>query len=63
VPGGERGDALDAVSRQVCRTRPGTTWVTMTEHPGPEYFAADRFHLSAAGYRRWAQVVAGHVTL
>jgi lysophospholipase L1-like esterase len=28
-----------------------------------QWFAADRFHLSAAGYRRWARVVAGHVTL
>ena len=59
----DRGDALDAVSRQVCLVRPCTTWVTMTEHPRPEFFASDRFHLSAAGYERWAQVVAEHITL
>jgi lysophospholipase L1-like esterase len=58
---GERGDALDAASRQVCGARPGATWVTMTERPRPEFFASDRFHLSAAGYERWARVVAGHI--
>ncbi|MFY1636761.1 SGNH/GDSL hydrolase family protein [Solwaraspora sp. WMMB335] len=56
-----RAEALDRVSRDICRTRPCTTWVTMTEIPPRHFFATDRFHLSAAGYRRWAQVVADHI--
>ena len=59
----ERAAALDEVSRQVCAARPCTTWVTMTEVPTPDFFASDRFHLSAAGYRRWAEVVADHLVL
>jgi lysophospholipase L1-like esterase len=59
----ERAAALDDVSRQICAVRPTTTWVTMTEVPPPHFFASDRFHLSAAGYRRWAQVVADHLVL
>jgi lysophospholipase L1-like esterase len=59
----ERAAALDEVSRQVCAARPCVTWVTMTEIPPPEFFAIDRFHLSAAGYRRWAQVIADHLAL
>lgn len=58
-----RAAVFDAISRQVCAARPGTTWVAMTERPRPEFFASDRFHLSAAGYRRWAQVIADHLTL
>ncbi|MEV2240170.1 hypothetical protein [Micromonospora sp. NPDC049891] len=56
-----RAEALDEVSRDICRTRPCATWVTMTEIPPRHFFATDRFHLSAAGYRRWAQVVADHI--
>ncbi|MFD2081648.1 Lysophospholipase L1 [Actinopolymorpha cephalotaxi] len=56
-----RAEALDEVSRNICRTRPRTTWVTTTEVPPRHFFATDRFHLSAAGYRRWAQVVADHI--
>ncbi|MET9315339.1 SGNH/GDSL hydrolase family protein [Kribbella sp. NPDC003505] len=56
-----RAEALDEVSRDICRTRSCATWVTMTEAPQRHFFAADRFHLSAAGYRRWAQVVADHI--
>ena len=59
----ERAAALDDVSRQICAVRPCTTWVTMTEVPPPDFFASDRFHLSAAGYQRWAQVVADHLLL
>jgi lysophospholipase L1-like esterase len=59
----ERAAAFDEVSRQVCARRPCATWVTMTEIPPPEYFAVDRFHLSAAGYRRWAQVIADRLAL
>ena len=57
----ERAAALDAVARQVCAGRPGTTWVTTTEAPPPGFFATDRFHPSALGYRLWAQVVADHL--
>ena len=59
----ERAAALDEVSRRICAVRPCTRWVTMTEMPRPEDFAADRFHLSAGGYRRWARVVADHLAL
>lgn len=57
----ERAAAFDEVSRQVCAARPATTWVTMTGTPGPDFFAADRFHPSAAGYRRWARVIAAQL--
>ena len=56
-----RAATLDEVSREVCAARPGTTWVTMNDIPRPEYFAADRFHLSAEGYRHWAEVIADHL--
>jgi lysophospholipase L1-like esterase len=60
---GERAAALDDVSRQICAVHPCTTWITMTGVPAPDFFAADRFHLSAVGYQRWAQVVADHLVL
>ena len=59
----ERAAVLDEVSRHICASRPCTTWVTMTGVPGPDFFATDRFHLSAVGYREWARVVAGHLHL
>ena len=59
----ERAAVLDEVSRQICASRPCTTWVTMTGVPGPDLFATDRFHLSAVGYREWARVIAGHLPL
>jgi lysophospholipase L1-like esterase len=59
----ERAALLDEVARQVCLSRPCTTWVTMPGVPGPEFFSGDRFHPSAAGYRTWAQVIAGHLPL
>jgi lysophospholipase L1-like esterase len=59
----ERAAALDEISRRICAGRPWTTWVTVTEVPRPEFIASDRFHLSAAGYQRWAQVVADHLML
>jgi lysophospholipase L1-like esterase len=59
----KRAAALDDVSRQICAVRPCTTWVTMTGNPPPGFFASDRFHPSAAGYQRWAQVVADHLVL
>ena len=59
----ERAAELDEVSRRICAVRPCTTWVPMTELPRPEHFAGDRFHLSAAGYHRWARVIADHLPL
>jgi lysophospholipase L1-like esterase len=59
----ERAAALDEVTRQICASRPGATWVTMPGVPEPDHFAADRFHLSAAGYGRWARVIADHLPL
>jgi lysophospholipase L1-like esterase len=56
-----RAQALDEVSRQICIVRPCTTWVTITETPPPHFFASDGFHLSAAGYRRWAEVIADNL--
>lgn len=53
----ERAARLDDVSRQICAARPRTTWVTMPGVPPRYFFASDRFHLSAAGYRRWAEVI------
>ncbi|MFC5749017.1 SGNH/GDSL hydrolase family protein [Actinomadura rugatobispora] len=59
-----RADALDEVSRRVCE-RAGATWVgsggIVPEPVDPDFFARDRFHPSASGYRRWAGAVAGHL--
>lgn len=33
----------------------------MTGVPPADFFASDRFHPSAAGYRLWAEVVADHL--
>jgi lysophospholipase L1-like esterase len=59
----ERAALLDEVARQVCLSRPCTTWVTMPGVTDPEFFSGDRFHPSAAGYRTWAQVIAGRLPL
>lgn len=57
----ERAAALDEVSQQVCAKHSGATWVTMPGVPPRHFFASDQFHLSAAGYQRWAEVVADHL--
>jgi lysophospholipase L1-like esterase len=61
----QRASALDAVSQQVCAEHPRATWISSTDilPIGPDFFADDRFHPSAAGYRRWAQAVVDHVAL
>lgn len=58
----ESAHALDEVSRQLCTGRLGARWVAATDEPGPDFFATDRFHPSGAGYRLWAESVAGHFT-
>lgn len=50
----ESSAALDAVSREVCKPRPGVHWITIEDTPGPDFFSPDRFHPSGAGYRVWA---------
>lgn len=59
----ERAKALDEVSRRVCAGRPRATWLDSTDilPAGPDFFARDRFHPSATGYRRWAQAVEAHL--
>jgi len=62
----ERARALDEVSRQVCRERSLTTWIGSVDilpTDDPDFFASDRFHPSAYGYRRWAQAVADRIEL
>src|SRR5215216_7871721 len=59
----QRAGALDAVSQEICAEQPRTTWISSTDilPIGPDFFAQDRFHPSAAGYRRWARAVADHL--
>ncbi|MGI5216018.1 SGNH/GDSL hydrolase family protein [Plantactinospora sp. CA-290183] len=59
---GERAAAFDEVSRRVCAGRARTTWISIAVLPGPDFFAGDRFHPSASGYRRWARAVADELT-
>ncbi|GLY02280.1 MULTISPECIES: SGNH/GDSL hydrolase family protein [Actinoplanes] len=58
-----RAVVLDRAARQVCAERPSVTWVDgeLLLPFVPEYFAADGFHPSAPGYRRWAAAVAGAI--
>lgn len=61
----QRAGALDEVSQQVCAEQPRATWISSTAilPIGPDFFAQDRFHPSAPGYRHWAQAVADHLAL
>lgn len=58
-----RAEELDRVSREVCDERPFAGWVDgkFLLPFVPEYFAADGFHPSAIGYRRWAGSVADEI--
>lgn len=60
----QRAEALDEVSRPICAER-GVRWIASADAVpvGPEFFARDRFHPSASGYRRWAGIVAGDLAL
>ncbi|GAA3378607.1 hypothetical protein GCM10020367_58800 [Streptomyces sannanensis] len=62
---GERAAVLDEVAQRVCADVQGATWIGSTNvlPMGPDFFARDRFHPSAQGYREWAQVVAGKLAL
>ncbi|MFE2560899.1 SGNH/GDSL hydrolase family protein [Streptomyces sp. NPDC059352] len=62
---GERAAVLDEVAQRVCSEVQGVTWIPSANvlPMGPDFFARDRFHPSAQGYREWAQVVAGKVAL
>jgi lysophospholipase L1-like esterase len=60
---GERAAALDEVSQQVCAEQPRAIWISSTEIPPLSFFAHDRFHPSATGYRRWAQAVADQLAI
>ncbi|GLZ81062.1 hypothetical protein Afil01_58690 [Actinorhabdospora filicis] len=59
-----RAEGLDAVAREVCAARPNAQWIPSAESfpVPPGFFARDGFHPSAAGYRHWARLVAGHLT-
>jgi lysophospholipase L1-like esterase len=60
---GERAGALDAVAQQLCAQDPRTTWISSITVPPPDFFAHDRFHPSASGYRLWANAVADKLPL
>ncbi len=60
---GWRGDRLDAIVREVARDT-GSVYVDIAGRTGPafradpdRFFAADEFHPSDAGYRRWSEAV------
>lgn len=60
-----RAGEFDRVAEQVCAERSGTNWVSSTDviPIDADFFARDKFHPSAYGYRRWAETVADHLSL
>ncbi len=61
---GFRGRQLDRVVKRVVAEHPSATYVDIAGPTGPpfrrqpqRYFAADRYHPSAEGYRLWADAV------
>ncbi|MFI0352551.1 SGNH/GDSL hydrolase family protein [Actinomadura sp. 9N407] len=61
----QRAGVLDEVSRQVCAGRPRVSWIGSADIMpiGPDFFARDRFHPSASGYRLWGRSVADRLAL
>lgn len=59
----ERAAVLDRVARGICEREPRATWIGTAGTPPPDFFSHDRFHPSAAGYRRWAEMVVPAVSL
>lgn len=60
-----KGRSFDKVSLSVCASRSDATWVSSTDgrvDVGRDFFAADGFHPSVTGYRRWAVLAAEHAT-
>lgn len=59
----QRAAVLDGASRRVCASRPEVAWISSADAVPVDdrFFARDRFHPSATGYRQWAETVASHV--
>ncbi|MDG4793005.1 SGNH/GDSL hydrolase family protein [Micromonospora sp. WMMD1082] len=62
---GERADALNAISQEICSRNPERTVFIgpPAGTPPPDFFGADRFHPSTFGYQLWARDAAARVTL
>jgi lysophospholipase L1-like esterase len=62
---GERADALDAVSQEVCAEHSRATWMSATDimPMGPDFFARDGFHPSPVGYGLWAKAAADQIAI
>ena len=61
----ERASALDAVSEEVCTAHDRAVWLPsrgLVDDVGG-FFAADGFHPSEDGYRRWAEALAPAIRL
>ncbi len=61
---GERAQAFDEVSARVCADRNATLLDSRWVGPGTvtaDFFASDRFHPSALGYRRWGEFAAAQL--
>jgi lysophospholipase L1-like esterase len=60
---GLRGRAMDDVLRRVARHDASLRHIPLATQPrmGADMFTEDGFHLSSAGYRRWAELIADAV--
>lgn len=52
-------------ARLVCAGRTSVQWVSSADlgPAEPSFFAADGFHASPAGYKRWAEAICDHLDL